>query len=213
MKDWDKAYREKGEIQTWISDIIKDSVNLFKERNVKRILDLCFGTGRHVVFFAERGFDVYGIDISEKGKEITEKKIKEKGLKANLKIVNMKNLPFDDNFFDAIIAVYSIAHNTLSGLKKTISEMTRVLKPKGIIIATLISTKDPRFGTGKEIEPGTFINIDDPVDSDIPHRFSDENDIKELFSKFNFIMLEERVGHSVRRNAKCTHWEMIAEKI
>ncbi|MDE2589481.1 MAG: class I SAM-dependent methyltransferase, partial [Patescibacteria group bacterium] len=35
-----------------------------KKRNVKRVLDAGCGNGRHVIFFSEQGFDVYGIDIS-----------------------------------------------------------------------------------------------------------------------------------------------------
>jgi ubiquinone/menaquinone biosynthesis C-methylase UbiE len=214
MKDWDKTYEEKGEIQNWISDIVKDSVELLRKNNVRRILDLCFGTGRHTIFLAEKGFDVYGIDISERGKEIAEKKAKEKDLKnIHLKLADMKNLPFEENFFDAAIATYALEHNTLAGLKKSISELIRVLKPKGILIATIISTKDPRYGTGKEIEPSTFTNIGDFAESSVIHHFSDEMEVKELFAEFELIKLKENFGYSTRRKMKAVHWEIIAEKL
>ena len=214
IKDWERAYREKGEIQTWPSDIVKDSVGLLRKKKVKRILDLSFGTGRHTIFLAEKGFDVFGIDISEKGKEITEKKVKEKNLKnVHLKIADMHDMPFENNFFDAAIAIYTLNHNTLAGLEKTISELERILKPKGILIATLISIEDPRYGTGEEIEPNTFTNLEDPTESDVPHRFSDEKEVKELFSKFDLIKLKEEVGYSERRKMKSAHWEITAEKL
>ena len=213
MKDWEEAYQKKGEIQAWVSDIVKNSLDLFKERNVKKVLDLCFGTGRHVIFLAENGLDVYGIDISKTGKEITEKKVKGKNLKnVHLKLADMHNIPFENNFFDAIIAVYTLEHNTLAGLKKTTLELNRVLKSKGILVATLISTKDPRYDTGKEIEPNTFTNIKDPAESDVPHRFSDEKEAKELFTRFNLIDVKEKTGYSERRKMKTVHWEIIAEK-
>ncbi len=212
-KDWDKAYREKGEIQTRVSEIVKDFVKLLEERHAKRVLDLCFGTGRHTIFLAEKGFEVFGIDLSKKGKEITEKKAKEKNLKnVHLKIANMQNLPFEKNFFNAVIAVNAIEHNNFDGLKKTISGIERVLKPKGILIATLISTKDPRFGMGKEIETNTFTNINDPAEIDVLHHFSNEKEVKELFNKFNLIKLKERKGFSERRKMKTVHWNIIAEK-
>lgn len=213
-RDWEKAYREKGEIQTWASDIVKDSVELLRKKDVKRILDLCFGTGRHTIFLAEKGFDVYGIDISEKGKEIAKRKAKERNLKnVHLKIADMHDIPFENNSFDAAIAIYALNHNTLAGLKKTISELERILKPKGILVTTLISTKDPRYGTGKEIEPNTFTNLEDPTESDVPHRFSDKKEVKELFSKFDLIKLKEEVGYSERRKMKSVHWEITAEKL
>jgi ubiquinone/menaquinone biosynthesis C-methylase UbiE len=189
-------------------------VELLRKNNVRRILDLCFGTGRHTIFLAEKGFDVYGIDISENGKEITERKVKEKNLKnVHLKLADMQNVPFEDNFFDAIIATYALEHNTLAGLKKTILELERVLKPKGILIATLISTKDPRYGNGKEIEPNTFTNLEDFAESSVLHHFSDEREAKELFAKFNLMKLRENIGYSERRKMKAVHWEIIAEKL
>jgi ubiquinone/menaquinone biosynthesis C-methylase UbiE len=213
MKDWEEAYREKGEIQTRVSNIVRDSLKLLRERGAKRVLDLGFGTGRHAIFLAENGFDVYGIDVSKTGKEITEKKAKEKNLKnVHLEIADMHDMPFDDNFFDAIIAIYILEHNTLAGLKKTISELDRVLKPNGILIATLISTKDPRCGSGKKIEPNTFTALEDPAEGGGIHRFSDEEEVKTLFARFNLIDLKEKTGFSERRKMRCAHWEIIAEK-
>ncbi len=213
MADWDKTYRKKGEIQTGVIDIVKESIEFFRKIKVKKILDLCFGTGRHTIFLAEKGYEVYGIDISKKGKEITEKKAKNKNLKnIHLKIADMHDLPFENNYFDAIVAVYALEHNTLAGVKKTISELTRVLKPKGILVATLISTKDPRCGTGEKIEPNTFKDYHDTTESDVIHRFSDEKEVKELFAKYNLIKLREKHGYSERRKMKSAHWEIIAEK-
>ncbi len=213
-KDWDNLYRDKGEIQTEVIDLVKNSVKLLKEKGIIKILDLDFGTGRHSIFLAEKGFDVYGIDISEKGKEITEKKIRERNLKnVHLKIADMHDIPFEDNFFDAVIAVYALEHNTIKGLKDTISEVERVMGNKGALLATLISTKDPRYGTGKEIEPNTFINQADPTEIDVPHHFSDKKEVKELFNHFHVIKLEEKTGYSKRRKAEAVHWEIVAERL
>lgn len=213
MRTWDKTYRERGEVQTWISDLVKEAVKVMKKKKVKKVLDLGFGTGRHTIFLAEKGFGVYGIDISEKGKEITAKKAKEKGLNVHLSIADMKDMPFEDGFFDAIIASYTIEHNTLEGLKKTVSEMERVLKPGGVVAATLISNRDPRYGTGKEIEPGTCTGTTDSEEGDVPHRFSDEKETKELFKNFKLLKLYENKGFSERRKAQSAHWEIIAEKV
>ena len=213
MKNWDEAYKEIGIVQTGMADLIKEAVKLFKKHKVRRVLDLGFGTGRHTVFLAEQGLEVYGMDISEKGKEITEGKLKEKGLKANLQIADMHKLPYQDNFFDAVVAIYVIEHNTLKGLKESIAEIRRALKPGGVLVATLISTKDPRHGTGKEIEPNTFVNFNDPVESDVMHRTSDKKEAKKLFGQFNILKLEEMEGFSPRRKMKTFHWEIIVKKM
>ncbi len=214
MEEWDRLYTKEGEIQSGTAKIIEESLILLKERKVKRVLDLGFGTGRHTIWLAEKGFEVYGIDISRKGKEITEKKIKERNLKnVYLKTADMHDIPFDKDFFDAVIATYVLEHNTLSDLKKAISEVYRVTKPKGIIIATLISTGDPRFGKGKKIEPNTYIDLDGPSESNVPHHFSDKEEIERLFSKFNTIQLKEKRGFSERRKTEAVHWEIMTEKL
>jgi len=212
MRDWNKTYEQEGEIQTEVSNFVVDFVNVLKKRKAKKVLDLCFGTGRHTIYLAEQGFEVYGIDISEKGKEITENKARSKPLKLHLQIADMHNLPYHNNFFDAIIAIYAIEHNTIKGLKKTISELYRVLKPGGIMLTNLLSNKDPRYGKGEKIEENTFHQILDPHEDEVTHHFSDKKEAKQLFSKFHLIQLKEKKGFSKRRQTIAFHWEIIAEK-
>ncbi|MFH1364036.1 MAG: methyltransferase domain-containing protein [Candidatus Aenigmatarchaeota archaeon] len=211
-ENWDELYRKQGEIQKEVINLVKNSLQILKEMNVKNVLDVGFGTGRHVVFLAENGFDVHGIDVSERGKEITENKLNNKQLEADLKTADMHDLPYPDDSFDAIVAVHTIEHNTMEGLKKTISELKRVLKPNGILVTTLISRNDPRYGEGEELEPNTYIKIDDPAESGVEHHFSDKNEIDELFSGFRLIKIEEVEGFSTRRQIDCVHWEIVAEK-
>jgi len=49
-----------------------------------RLLDLGCGTGRHVVHFAARGFEVTGVDLSEPMLAITRRKLAEEGCGATL---------------------------------------------------------------------------------------------------------------------------------
>lgn len=49
-----------------------------------RLIDLGCGTGRHVTFFAERGFDVTGVDLSEGMLAETERKLRKIGRQAKL---------------------------------------------------------------------------------------------------------------------------------
>lgn len=73
---------------------------VFKRRGVKRVLDLGCGTGRHIINFVKKGFEIYGIDIAEEGIEITKKWLKKEGLEANLKVGSIyKRLPYKNSFF------------------------------------------------------------------------------------------------------------------
>lgn len=66
------------EYQISLSDIIKNSINIFTEKNYNRILDLGCGTGRHALFFAQYGFEVFASDISKESTDVLQEKIHRK---------------------------------------------------------------------------------------------------------------------------------------
>lgn len=49
---------------------------------------------------------------------------------------------FEDNFLDAIVAVSALEHNTPGDLVLVVDELMRVLKPGGILLATLGAARD-----------------------------------------------------------------------
>ena len=138
MQAWDKVYKEKGKFFLKPHKSIPSVANFFKKRGVKRVLDLGSGTGRHIVYLTKKGFDVYGFDPSLTGVALTKKWLNKEHLRAHVRVYDMKKkLPYDDGFFDAVIATSTIHHNTPSGIKKVIKEIERVLSDKGIIFFTV----------------------------------------------------------------------------
>jgi len=138
MKQWNKIFKEKGRVFLEPKKEIIKLTEILKKRGVKRILDLGCGTGRHVIYLAKNGFDVYGFDIAEEGIRLTKEWLKKEGLKANFKIGSIyKKLPYKDNFFDAIISTHVIHHGKIEDIRKAIKEIKRVLKPGGIIFINL----------------------------------------------------------------------------
>jgi len=133
-KQWDKIFKEHGKVFTKLQEDIPGIVKILKKHNVKRVLDLGCGSGRHTVYLAKNGFEVYGIDISLAGIRITKEWLKKEKLKANLKIGDIyKKLPYKDNFFDAIISTNVLHHAKIEKIRKLIKEMERILKLKGLI--------------------------------------------------------------------------------
>jgi SAM-dependent methyltransferase len=137
-KQWEKIFKQYGRVFTEPHEDIPKIVKLFKKKGVKRVLDLGCGSGRHLVYLAKHGFEVYGIDISETGIKLSKEWLKEENLKANLKIGDIyKKLPYPNNFFDAIISVQVLHHNKIEKIRKAIKEIERVLKPGGLIFITV----------------------------------------------------------------------------
>lgn len=113
-------------------------VEVFKEHTVKKVLDLGCGSGRHLIYLAQLGFEVYGIDLAETGIKIAKDWLDEKDLHAELRIGSVyEKLPYEDDFFDAVISIRVIHHAKIEDIRKAIKEIQRVLKPRGLIFITV----------------------------------------------------------------------------
>ncbi len=123
----------------------KRAINLI-DNNPKKILDIATGTADFAIAAKELNpRNIIGIDISEKMIEIGNKKLKRQNLDhlIRLKIADSQNLPFEDNYFDAITIGFGVRN--FEEIEKSISEAYRVLKKDGILIIMEPSTKNNKF--------------------------------------------------------------------
>jgi len=72
--EYDKVYKENGEIQKKVSDSIIEAVSFLKKNKIKKILDLGYGTGRNVSYLKNNDFDISGCDVSNEALRIAKKK-------------------------------------------------------------------------------------------------------------------------------------------
>ncbi len=153
MKQWNKIFKWYGRVFEKPQGNMPKIVKLFRKNGVKRVLDLGCGSGRHTVYLAKNGFDVYGIDVATIGIKMTKNWLKKEKLEANLKIGSIyKKLPYEDNFFDAVVSTQTIHHEKIENIRKAIKEVERILKPKGLIFMSVRKRK-----LGKNWEKGAII--------------------------------------------------------
>jgi demethylmenaquinone methyltransferase/2-methoxy-6-polyprenyl-1,4-benzoquinol methylase len=124
----------------------KKVLKLVADKNPKTILDIATGTGDLAILMAQTSAtEIIGADISEGMMEVGRKKVTEKGLDSKIKLVygDSENLPFEDNYFDAITVAFGVRN--FETLEKGLAEILRVLKPNGIfvILETSVPTKFP----------------------------------------------------------------------
>jgi len=208
MADWETLYKEKGIVQKEPSKFVKEVVEFFKQQNLKKILDLGCGTGRHTIYLLENGFKVYGCDASESALNIAKEIIKN----AEFKKCDMTSLLYEDNYFDGILCHFVIQHGKIEQIKKAISEIYRVLRKEGNLYLSVPSVKHPEYFTGEEIEPRTKINID-AIDGNVLHHYFAEDEIRNLFNKFDIIKLKHVEFPSERdHNKKAAAYLLYAKK-
>ncbi|MEM4461132.1 MAG: class I SAM-dependent methyltransferase, partial [Nanopusillaceae archaeon] len=185
-----KAFKKYGKIFVQPQEDIPWLAKKWKKDGLEKILDLGCGSGRHLVYLAKKGFKVYGIDISIHGLKIAREWLKKEGLKAKLKVGDIyKKLPYESDFFDAIICIRTLNHGKIEWIRKAIKEMHRILKSNGYIFVTVHKhkakkdiPKDKLYGI-KWIAPRTYIILGGP-EKGVPHyRFNKKILIKE-FNKY-----------------------------
>lgn len=93
-------------------------------------LDLGCGRGVYAYLLAQRGFQTFGIDISEEGiRDAAE------WASATVLLGDAERLPFRDGFFDLIVCSEVIEH--LNKPANGVRELQRVLKPGGIAVISI----------------------------------------------------------------------------
>ena len=161
------------------------ALNLFKEQNITRIIELGAGLGRDAIFFAQNSIYVEALDYSSSAVEVINQKTKKNNLSnyISTKIFDIREkLPFEDNSVEACFShmLYCMAL-TNSDLEKLNNEICRVLKPNGINIYTVRHTKDNDYKNGMYRGEDLYEN-----DGFVVHFFS-EDKVKSLLKGFKNI--------------------------
>jgi cyclopropane fatty-acyl-phospholipid synthase-like methyltransferase len=180
---WDEIFKEQGAFFGEPHEDMPTIVELLKRKGSRTVLDLGSGSGRHVVYLAKCGFSVYGLDSSPEGIEITRNWLKREGLTADLRLHSMlEPLPYDDDFFDAVISIQVIHHAKIAEIKRIVQEIARVLKRDGLNFVTVPKQKS-QAETFQEIEPNTFIPLDG-LEKGLPHHYFTPEELRKLFKDF-----------------------------
>lgn len=113
-------------------DNLADLAKWIGDRPVGRILELGCGAGDQSLWFAERGFEVVGIDISGQAVDWAREKAAARGLNAEFVQSSVLELPFGNATFDYVLDGY--CWHCIIGDDRIpfLSEAARVLRPGGV---------------------------------------------------------------------------------
>jgi len=165
-----------------------NTLKIFKEKNIKKIVELGAGLGRDAIFFAKNSIQVAALDYSPTAIEIINKKALKDKLSSSIsaKVFDIrKKLPFEDNSVEACFShmLYCMALSTLN-LKNLNKEICRIIKPGGINIYTVRHIGDGDYKNGIHRGENLYEN-----DGFIVHFFSKEK-IKQNVVGFEIISIE-----------------------
>lgn len=110
--------------------------NIKKDNSKSRLLDSGCGLGTYSEIFAQKGFQVYGVDYTPEIIDVAKKRVNEK--KINFLVADIYNLPFSDNFFNMIVCLSVLQY--VSDVKNVLAEAKRVLKKDGTLAIITLNT-------------------------------------------------------------------------
>ncbi len=106
---------------------------LLKKHKVKSVLDLTCGTGSQLFWFAKRGYEVVGSDISPGMLKAAEKRPKKE--KAPLKLILGDVRSVKIGKFDAALTIFNaVGHLTKAGFEKAMRNIHRNLNEGGVYL-------------------------------------------------------------------------------
>ena len=101
------------------------------------ILDIGFGDGYGSNYLAETAKEVIGIDCEEGNLKHAQNKYKRENLR--FKFMSGTNLDFSDGIFDIVCSFQVIEHIREDMLLQYLSEILRVLKPRGVFYVSTLN--------------------------------------------------------------------------
>ena len=126
--------------------------NMFLKKNIPEngvILDYGCGSGNNSVFFMQKGYSVFGVDVAPSFKKLVEKNLELNNINgsnlANFSLIDpdTTSLAFPDNYFDLILSNQVLYYlPTEQHLKKVCIEIKRILRPGGFVFFTMMGKRN-----------------------------------------------------------------------
>jgi tellurite methyltransferase len=140
-----------------------------------KALDIAMGEGRNGVYLATQGFDVTGLDISEKGLQKAHQLAKKNNVTIETKIVDLQSFKLEPNTYDVILCTYYMQRDLFK-------QFQSALKPGGMIVVETYNVdylKYQRFSRKWALDTNELLDI---FKSLRVIRYQDYDDGKEAYS-------------------------------
>ena len=151
---------------------LADNVHLLPKG---KVLDIAMGEGRNGVYLATQGFEVLGLDISEKGLEKAHNLAKKNKVTIETKVVDLESFTLEPNSYDVILCTYYMQ-------KDLFKQFQSALKPGGMIVVETYNVdylKYAQFSRKWALDTNEMLNIFKGLRV---IRYQDYDDGKEAYS-------------------------------
>jgi tellurite methyltransferase len=216
MARWDKYWRDEAYVaRNWLDpdpEIVRLSPRM-RANQVRKVLDLGCGVGRHVVYLGQQGFEMHGVDISPAGVERCRKELEQHQLQATVQVADMLAIPYPDQSFDWVLSVQVIYHTTADALQRAIQHVRGKLRPGGFFFVTFPPAENIPTDSGQEVEPHTYLKEEDG--EPLLHHYVSAGEIDALLHGFTLQEKELKPRHSRDPSGQIVstlRWNVLAQR-
>ena len=130
---YDSLYEAKNYQQE--CNFVKSVFEMYSEKKVNSILDLGCGTGSHALPFADMGYAVTGVDISENMLEIARKKASDQKKRVAFVQQDIRHLKLSQKY-DVAVAMFAVMgyQTTNQDFEDTLTSVNRHLNSGGLFV-------------------------------------------------------------------------------
>jgi SAM-dependent methyltransferase len=115
---WNEKYSE--EAYRFGKDPIPFLVDQVDRLPKGKVLDVAMGEGRNGVFLAAKGFQVTGIDISERGLQKAQALAAERGVMIETKVADLEEVEFEQGTYDVVLCTYYLDRSLIPKMKAAV---------------------------------------------------------------------------------------------
>ena len=130
----------------------------------RNLLDLGFGDGRNLLLFRNLGANIYGVEPEAETCALVTERVKAlAGIECTLVAGSNSSIPFDDAFFDFVVASHSIYYvREGETFADNAREAARVLRPGGWLIASMPDSGNSVLANAERLADGHWRITEDP---------------------------------------------------
>ncbi|MEI2666083.1 class I SAM-dependent DNA methyltransferase [Rossellomorea sp. LJF3] len=195
---WEKQY---GQIEDylWGLEPIQTLIDYLPLVKDGKVLDLGIGEGRNALYFAHKGFEVEGIDISETAIKRSLTAAKEIGVTIKAEVNDLTKCEIEENTYSLIILANVLNFFNDEDIKGIINKAKKGLIPGGLIYINAFDVNDPSYDKNVKNAQTQSENTFYRPKSDTYIHFFTQNELDHHFNGYEKIKASETllldIGH------------------
>lgn len=203
-------------------DLIRFCAQRFYRRQPRsevQLMEVGFGTGANLWYFAREGFGVHGLEGAQAGAAQARRRLDaempgwDRGQPDRLRVGDMcDRLPWVDEAFDGVVDCDAVTCVDHASACQVYAEMHRVTRPGGWLYMRTPAAGSWGEGTGEAAGHHAWRCTEGPFAGTGAVRFATEDDLSQLLRPWRVVQLEQVSRTMEGRRQLHAEWVVIARK-